>query len=225
MENSNIICNKCNAKIKPGSNFCTECGKPVDEPHAENGKVVELDKKELPTSELKSDIRCPQCNHKFNSEDTFCTECGFKIDRISNCPKCNAPIQLGTSFCTECGINVEQHKPTTIQAGTKTVETTSSSTFNPPPADDSMEEFIQTGKGLLDEVEKTGRGLMKDLDNFLGKSTESSHKTIKPARKDQKFLVCDQCGGYYQLQSGETEEDFSQECDCGGHLVVKNKHP
>lgn len=45
MENSNIICNKCNAKIKPSSNFCTECGKPVDEPHAENGKVVELDKK------------------------------------------------------------------------------------------------------------------------------------------------------------------------------------
>lgn len=31
-------------------------------------------------------------------------------------------------------------------------------------------------------------------------------------------LVCDRCKGYYKLQSGESPEDFSDRCDCGGHF-------
>ena len=31
-------------------------------------------------------------------------------------------------------------------------------------------------------------------------------------------LVCDECGGYYELQDGEKPEDFSSECQCGGAL-------
>lgn len=34
---------------------------------------------------------------------------------------------------------------------------------------------------------------------------------------DQKYLICEKCGGYYELQSGESPEDF-QECECGGKL-------
>ncbi|MGI6481890.1 MAG: zinc-ribbon domain-containing protein [Methanobacterium sp.] len=225
MEDSSIICTKCNAKIKSDSHFCTECGNPVDETQPDNAKIEGVDKNEVQNSLLKSEIRCPQCNHQLNSEDAFCTECGFKIEISSNCPQCSSPIPPGTSFCTECGINIYQYKPTTIQAGPKTVATSPSLTSNTPPPDHSLEEFKQTGKDLLDDVEKTGRELMKDLDNFLGKSTKRSSKTIKPARKDQKFLVCDQCGGYYQLQTGESADDFSNECDCGGHLLVKNKPP
>jgi hypothetical protein len=30
------------------------------------------------------------------------------------------------------------------------------------------------------------------------------------------YLVCDNCGGYYELQPGETPEDFTDECECGG---------
>lgn len=33
------------------------------------------------------------------------------------------------------------------------------------------------------------------------------------------YLVCDKCGGYYELQSGETPEDFTTECECGGKLA------
>lgn len=33
------------------------------------------------------------------------------------------------------------------------------------------------------------------------------------------YLVCDRCGGYYQLESGEAPDDFSDECECGGRLV------
>jgi len=32
------------------------------------------------------------------------------------------------------------------------------------------------------------------------------------------YLVCDRCGGYYELQPGESPEDFSDKCECGGHL-------
>ena len=31
------------------------------------------------------------------------------------------------------------------------------------------------------------------------------------------YLICDKCAGYYELQEGESPEDFSQ-CQCGGHL-------
>lgn len=33
------------------------------------------------------------------------------------------------------------------------------------------------------------------------------------------YLICDKCGGYYELQPGEKPEDFSDECECGGKLV------
>lgn len=32
------------------------------------------------------------------------------------------------------------------------------------------------------------------------------------------YLICEQCGGYYELQEGEKFEDFSDECECGGKL-------
>jgi hypothetical protein len=31
------------------------------------------------------------------------------------------------------------------------------------------------------------------------------------------YLICDKCGGYYELQSGESAEDF-ETCSCGGRL-------
>jgi len=34
---------------------------------------------------------------------------------------------------------------------------------------------------------------------------------------EMRFIVCDDCGGYYKLEPGESLEDFA-ECQCGGHL-------
>ena len=34
------------------------------------------------------------------------------------------------------------------------------------------------------------------------------------------FLVCDNCGGYYELKSGESPDDFNLGCDCGGNLLT-----
>ncbi|MBZ2166641.1 Ig-like domain-containing protein [Methanobacterium spitsbergense] len=32
------------------------------------------------------------------------------------------------------------------------------------------------------------------------------------------YLVCEKCGGYYELQQGESPDDFELKCDCGGKL-------
>ena len=32
------------------------------------------------------------------------------------------------------------------------------------------------------------------------------------------YLICDKCGGYYELQPGESPEDFDLTCNCGGEL-------
>jgi hypothetical protein len=32
------------------------------------------------------------------------------------------------------------------------------------------------------------------------------------------YLVCDECGGYYELKDGKSLEDFDDECECGGKL-------
>ncbi len=32
------------------------------------------------------------------------------------------------------------------------------------------------------------------------------------------YLICDKCGGYYELQPGESPDQFTDSCDCGGKL-------
>lgn len=43
------------------------------------------------------------------------------------------------------------------------------------------------------------------------------------------YLVCDKCKGYYELQPGESPEDFNLTCECGGKLEFfdsdKNNNP
>jgi len=39
------------------------------------------------------------------------------------------------------------------------------------------------------------------------------------------YLICERCGGYYQLKEGEKVEDFSDECECGGKLFYTESLP
>ena len=34
------------------------------------------------------------------------------------------------------------------------------------------------------------------------------------------YLICDKCGGYYKLQANESQEDFDDNCECGGFLHI-----
>lgn len=35
------------------------------------------------------------------------------------------------------------------------------------------------------------------------------------------YLVCEKCNSYYKLQLGESPENFSDTCECGGKLMFE----
>ncbi|MGF7119448.1 zinc ribbon domain-containing protein [Methanobacterium oryzae] len=49
------------------------------------------------------------------------------------------------------------------------------------------------------------------------KADENVEHKEKSKKENQGFLVCKNCKGYYELQKGESPEDFA-ECSCGGEL-------
>ena len=81
-------CKFCGAEVPDGSNFCTECGKPIPQ-----GNV------------------CPHCGAPINDGDVFCQECGKRIDENlssaepiqGHCPQCGADVSDGDAFCQNCG--------------------------------------------------------------------------------------------------------------------------
>ncbi len=46
-------------------------------------------------------------------------------------------------------------------------------------------------------------------------------KNRKISKKTNGKLVCEKCGNYYKLEKGESPDDFSDKCECGGHLEYK----
>ena len=52
-------------------------------------------------------------------------------------------------------------------------------------------------------------------------SNEQISEKLRAKRegKPLNYLVCNTCGGYYELQPGELPESFDLECACGGQLV------
>jgi len=40
-------------------------------------------------------------------------------------------------------------------------------------------------------------------------------------KENKGYMVCEKCGGYYKLQPGESPDDFSDTCECGGELEFK----
>lgn len=194
MEGNNYkkTCSKCNAILERGDKFCKKCGTPVGD------KAVEP----------QSNVTCPYCNAELTPGDKFCMECGKEIKEITSCPKCLAKVKPGNKFCTECGINVYQYQEHLT-------------TSNVESKDEPVDELKKTGEDLMREAEKLGNGIMKEVGGLFNKSS-SNKKKIRPQRKGQLFLVCNSCGGYYQLQEGEGPEDFTDECQCGGKLQVSD---
>lgn len=60
--------------------------------------------------------------------------------------------------------------------------------------------------------------------NFMSKEGLKRKKSIEKEKNSKKskintgkYIVCENCGGYYRLKKGESLEDF-EACHCGGHL-------
>jgi len=58
--------------------------------------------------------------------------------------------------------------------------------------------------------------LTTDIPKLVDKLWEE--KSAAAEEKNLGYLVCEKCGGYYELQPGESPEDFSDECECGSKL-------
>lgn len=56
--------------------------------------------------------------------------------------------------------------------------------------------------------------------NNMGVVVESEPTPKNYARNG--YLVCNDCKGYYELQTGESPDDFTDECECGGKLEYRD---
>jgi hypothetical protein len=52
----------------------------------------------------------------------------------------------------------------------------------------------------------------------LMKSDVTKYKAKNELIEPPGYLVCDKCGSYYQLQPGESPDDFEDTCECGGKI-------
>jgi len=57
-------------------------------------------------------------------------------------------------------------------------------------------------------------------------SNEEINKKLRQKRasiNNNGYLICDTCQEYYELEPGESPEDFSSKCECNGNYkYVKN---
>lgn len=62
---------------------------------------------------------------------------------------------------------------------------------------------------------------------IIGAFIGTSAKVLRiNAKKDNKmgFLICDSCNSYYELQGGESSENFVDTCECGGKIRYTKKY-
>ncbi len=110
------ICSQCQAPLKPGKRFCTNCGIAVP------ATPLSPDRQPEPQIEAPSP-RCAHCNAPLKPGKNFCTACGmlalplaeaappaeivFTQERVKPttplCAQCHAPLKPGRRFCSECG--------------------------------------------------------------------------------------------------------------------------
>lgn len=56
----------------------------------------------------------------------------------------------------------------------------------------------------------------------LIKRIRTKKSESEPIKKGDGYLICDKCGGYYELKPGESPSDFV-ECECGGELKYSDE--
>lgn len=210
-------CPKCFIDVEPGLRFCTECGTNIEQ----ISPIVQM-------------TTCPKCFTDVEPGLRFCTECGEKIGNTSTnqatCPKCYTETQPGLRFCTECGTSLEIKPESKNNISEELKKFTGKHGKSLPPRDETVDSVVKSGKGLMKGfggfLDKTAAELDKNLNQVSkkGQGTQSHEISQKLKERREKtitkpgYLVCNSCGGYYELQPGENPDDYSDECDCGGRF-------
>ena len=60
------------------------------------------------------------------------------------------------------------------------------------------------------------------LRSIQNESKESDNDQVTSNKDEHGFLYCEKCNGYYELQEGESIDDFDN-CECGGKLIYVDK--
>lgn len=162
---------------------------------------------------------CRLCNAKVPANSSFCTECGQNLMDSSGsdltCASCGENLSDEYRFCPECGEKIKSigtcpQCTARIPPGTRfcTECGYDLGEYQPSPDEDKPTE----------DPDKTG--FLKGLGGFRDKAKSSPEKSTQINM--ERYLVCDTCRGYYQLQEGEEPDDFSDECECGGKLECRD---
>lgn len=72
------------------------------------------------------------------------------------------------------------------------------------------------------DVVRAYRTYFKLIRTDITRFIDDNVSTLGP-ENTSGYLICDKCYEYYKLQPGESPENFTDKCECGGHLrFVKN---
>jgi hypothetical protein len=145
---------------------------------------------------LDQTVRCVNCNEELPINKKFCTKCGTLLD-----------VKLETSNVININEELEEHRNANGSTSLLGVDET------------------------FDSIKNSGMGLMKGMGGFLNKAASNLDSSLKKDgssgineimkmsnKKSPGYLICDSCGGFYELQIDEKANDFSGECECGGNL-------
>lgn len=131
------------------------------------------------------------------------------------CDDCRVLFK-GKSICEDC------------EQKLKSMLNKHSTTYN---TDEFITEFINranTGKKQLEElikdidIDEELKKFKNETDETISGLIKNFEKRLTKKEKKNGYLICEKCNGYYELQEGESLEDF-ESCQCGGKLKFNEK--
>jgi hypothetical protein len=76
----------------------------------------------------------------------------------------------------------------------------------------------EISRKLAEKKNPTKKSLTEDGTVSSDELKKKFREKMNKQNENPGYLVCDACGGYYELQPGESPDDFADECECGGNL-------
>jgi ribosomal protein L40E len=168
---------------------------------------------------------CPQCYAEFPPEVKFCRACGAKTKQIvdnsqkTTCPRCYSEIEPNLTYCSECGSDL------TLSLTCRKCKVNIPPGINHCPVCGSSQKVKGVPGHLIHE--KLRRQRKRNRKTVPSGYGEVDKKTVHVSELEKinhhGYLVCNRCGGYYELQPDESPGEFNGECSCGGKLQHKLK--
>lgn len=233
-------CTQCGAEIMDSARFCAECGNDilsssekavpniclscgVENPEnskfcSECGKLMPVDETQLTTTNF-----CPECSFKNPENSQFCAECGKELPLINkfnevvcqNCGQMNVPESV---FCAECGkILLKKKSSQSVNRPRRAHPASEPKTKRKSKS--GLSGLLVSKSKFVNDIDKTIIKLEEKTQPHLNKIDSKLDELQNYRKKEygQGYLICDTCGGYYELQHDESPDDFDG-CGCGGKL-------